>query len=300
MRMLRTMMIDPNPDVLDLLPGEYRPVYDRLLEVAAEDARVVRVWLSGSLGRGTADAGSDLDVVLVIDDPDFKAFAADWREWLGRVTPTVLARELPGAPGSWYSVTPDCARFDAIVVPVGSQIAARTSGRLLVYDRDAQPGADLSAETATADSEDPGPGPNPDNLLGLVEEFLRQQASFAPSVVSRDDWLLGVAAIEQVQMLLYQLFVESNQPLPPSGAKQWSAKLTARQRQRCGELLVPRAERDAIIDGMLTTATAFRAEAATILAAHDVPWPDALDAAVRAQQARTLGWQFPAPLTAGR
>ena len=106
------MFIDPSPDALDLLPDEYRVVFDRLLEVSAADERVVRIWLSGSLGRGAADAGSDLDVVIAVAGPEFDGFAAAWREWLARVTPTVLARELPGMPGCWHSLTPDCARFD--------------------------------------------------------------------------------------------------------------------------------------------------------------------------------------------
>jgi hypothetical protein len=33
-------------------------------------------------------------------------------------------------------------------------------------------------------------------------------------VVAREDWLLGVVGVQYIQMLLYQLFVESNQPLP--------------------------------------------------------------------------------------
>ena len=294
--MLPTMVTDPNPAALNVLPGEYRQIYDRLLEVATADARVVRVWLSGSLGRGAVDAGSDLDVVLAINELDFEEFTADWREWLARVTPTVLARELPGRPGSWYSVTPDCARFDAVVVPARARDADRPLGRRLVYDRDAEV-LDAPASDAAAAGEaeaDPGTGPDPQRLAGVVEEFLRQQAGFAPSVVSRGDWLLGVVAIEQVQLMLYQLFVESNQPLPKSGVKQWSAKLTATQRHLCAELPVPRAERYEVLNAMFASASAFRAEAVAILAANSVAWPEALDTAVREHQARVLGWRFPA------
>ena len=119
-------------------------------------------------------------------------------------------------------------------------------------------------------------------------------------MVARADWLLGVAAIEEVHRLLYQLFVESNQPLPLSGVKQWSAKLTPAQRRCCAELFVPRAEREAIIAGMRDCVSVFRSEAAAILDAYDVPWPDALDEAIRKQQARTLDWRFPPRITAGR
>lgn len=117
-------------------------------------------------------------------------------------------------------------------------------------------------------------------------------------MVAREDWLLGVIGVQQVHMMLYQLFVESNQPLPPSGVKQWSAKLTDRQRRRCAGLPAPRADRDTVIEAMRESALVFRAEAQAILGANDVTWPEALDSAVREQQARTLGWAVDASVQA--
>ena len=61
-------------------------------------------------------------------------------------------------------------------------------------------------------------------------------------MVAREDWLLGVVGVQNIQMLLYQLFVESNQPLPPMGVKQWSAKLTTGQRAVCAGLPVARCQ----------------------------------------------------------
>ena len=75
------------------------------------------MWLGGSLGRGVADAGSDLDVVVAIAAGSFDGFAAGWRDWLAAITPTVLARELPRLPGSFYSVTPECLRLDVVAEP---------------------------------------------------------------------------------------------------------------------------------------------------------------------------------------
>ncbi|HEY2551284.1 MAG TPA: nucleotidyltransferase domain-containing protein [Streptosporangiaceae bacterium] len=93
------------------MPPGYGDLLGRLLDVAAADDRVLAVWLGGSLGRGVADPGSDLDVVLTVTDEAAGGFAADGRGCLGRVTTTVLVRELPGAPGSWHSLTPDCERL---------------------------------------------------------------------------------------------------------------------------------------------------------------------------------------------
>jgi hypothetical protein len=90
--------------------------------------------------------------------------------------------------------------------------------------------------------------------------------------------------------MLYQLFEEANQPLPPMGIKQWSAKLTPRQRACLEALPPPAPRRDIVLLAMQAAAAEFRAQAREILDAHQVPWPDALDAAVTAYQARELGW----------
>ena len=277
------MVLEPDPAVLQALPGGYRTLFLRLVDVAAADERIRAVWLGGSLGRGVADAGSDLDVILTVADDAFDEFAAGWRGWLAGVTPTVLARELPGLPGCWHSLTPACERLDVVTERAGSPPRGDRRHRLLVLDRD---GAFSSADVPAA----PPAGPEPGRLAGIVEEFLRQQAIFPAAVVARGDWLLGVVGTQGVHLMLYQLFVESNQPLPAMGVKQWSAKLTPRQRARLEALPQPAPQRQAVLHAMRAAAAEFRARAREVLDAHQVPWPEALDDAVTAYQARELGW----------
>jgi hypothetical protein len=74
------------------------------------------------------------------------------------------------------------------------------------------------------------------------------------------------------------------------GVKQWSAKLTPPQRACLEGLPAPAPRRDAVLAAMRAAAAEFRARARGILDGHKVPWPDALDAAVTAYQARELGW----------
>ena len=289
------MLADRDPAVLRVLPAGYLPLFRRLVDVAVADERVLAVWLGGSLGRGVADAGSDLDVILTVADDAFGEFAAHWRDWLARVTPTVLARELPGAPGSWHSLTPDCERLDVVTEAAGREPRLARSQRLLVFDRDGAVGA-AAGPPGSAGSP---AGPDPGKLAGITEEFLRQQAIFPAAVVARGDWLLGVAGTEQVHLMLYELFVEANQPLPVMGVKQWSAKLTAAQRACLEALPPPAPRRDAVLETMRAAAAEFRAQAREILGAHQVPWPDALDAAVIAYQERELGWWAPGQQSPG-
>jgi len=68
--------VDRNPEPLAALPDSYRPLFESLLTVCENDPQVRALWLSGSLARGTADAGSDLDTIIAVCDQDFEDFAA--------------------------------------------------------------------------------------------------------------------------------------------------------------------------------------------------------------------------------
>jgi Nucleotidyltransferase domain len=272
-------------DAMRELPAGYHALFERVLRAAEADDRIRAMWLSGSLARGVADAGSDLDIVIAVAGDSFDEFAARWREWLAGVTPVVLARELPGLPGSWFSLTPDCLRLDVVTVRAGSPGPAKLGRRLLVLDKDGTAASSFSNETAGEQR-----GPDPNRLTAITEEFLRQQAIFPAAVVARGDWLLGVVGVQNAHQMLYELFVESNQPLPPMGVKQWSAKLTAEQRQICAELVAPAAEKGSVIAAMRAAAGAFRRAARQALAASGAAWPDELDDAVLRYQQAELGW----------
>ena len=79
------------PDILQVLEPGYDALFDRAVEVFAADQRVRAMWLSGSLGRGDADAMSDLDLIVAVADDALPEFAASWRDWLARITPTLIA-----------------------------------------------------------------------------------------------------------------------------------------------------------------------------------------------------------------
>lgn len=271
----------PRPAVLDVLPAPYGPLFDRLLAAVEADQRVRALWLSGSLARGTADAGSDLDVLLAVRDGDLDAFTTGWREWLAAITPTLIARELPGMPGCVYATTDTCARLDVVTEAVGALPATPHRQRLVVLDRD---GLD-----ATVPAPRPGPGPDPARLAELVEEFLRQQAIFPAAVVARGDWLLGVTGVHSVQQLLYQLFVETNQPLPPMGVKQYSSRLTPDQRAVLAALPSPRAEPDAVVAAMRAAVAAFRTAGRAAATAAGATWPDHIDGPVQEYFVEQLG-----------
>src|ERR1700722_15985281 len=207
------------PAGLAALPPGYGPLFDRAAAVFAADGRVRGRWGHGAIGRGQADAGSDLDLSLAIRDEDFDQFAGQWRDWLAAITTTLTARVISAV--SLYALTPGCERFDVIAERVSALPGTGLRRRVVVFDRDELTG--LIPPPAD-------PPPDRGTVSFLIEETLRQAANF-PAVVVREDWLLGVVAVQQIRLFLYELFAESKKPMPPTGPKQWSSKLTGDQRR---------------------------------------------------------------------
>ncbi|TDO56666.1 hypothetical protein EV651_11253 [Kribbella sp. VKM Ac-2571] len=257
------------PVGLGALPQRYGPLFDQAVAIFAADERVRALWVHGAMARGAADAGSDLDLSIAVSDDRFEEFCADWETWLGAITPSLTAR--PISAGSFYVLTPTCERFDVIAEKVSELGATSLRRRIVVFDRDG-----LDAIIPLPED----PGPDPAAVSYLIEETLRQAANF-PVVVVRRDWLLGVVAVQQVHYFLYQLFAEINRPMPPTGPKQWSSKLTADQRRMLESLPVPAPSEDAVRVAREAAFTVFFREAPSIAERAGVTWPAEIEHSVR-------------------
>ena len=133
-----------------------------------------------------------------------------------------------------------------------------------------------------------------------IEEAVRQAANF-PTVLVREDWLLGVVAVQQVHQFLYSLFVEDNKPQPPTGPKQWSFKLSERHRRLLEALPVPQPERASVLEARQAALSALFQEAPLIAARNGVEYPHVLVDAVQSfLEEQGLGLGDPiGPRTAG-
>jgi hypothetical protein len=172
----------------------------------------------------------------------------------------------------FYALTTTCERFDVISEPVSKLASTPLSRRIVVFDKD-----DLNRLIPPPND----PPPNVTAITYLIEETLRQAANF-PTVIVRQDWLLGVIAVQQVQLFLYELFAESNKPMPPTGPKQWSFKLTARQRHLLEALPVAAPAERSVNHAREAAFTLFFAEIPAIAKSNGIAWPHELEAAVRA------------------
>ncbi len=173
-------------------------------------------------------------------------------------------------------MTGEGLRVDAVLESVSQVAETPYRHRVVVFDRRAE-------RLAVPAAEDDERGPDVARLEGIGREFARQLAIFPDAVVGREDWLLGQEAVHNYRLFLYELYVESNQPLPPMGVKQWSAKLTAAQRDRLAALRVPTADEESVIDAMRQVQQVIRSEGRALVESAGGTWPGA---AVQAGLAR--------------
>jgi predicted nucleotidyltransferase len=249
-----------------LEPG-YADLLSRVVDHLAADPRVRAVWLSGSVGRGVADAGSDLDLVVTVTDVGAFSDRAAWA-----VVDPVITIPIGGVAGFAFT-TREGLRLDVVLETPADVASSPYVHRVSVLDRDGL----VPPEPATEDR-----GPDVDRMHGLVMEVLRQCAIFPAAVVAREDWLLGQVAVHNYQLLVYELLVESDQPLPAMGLKQWSSRLTPDQRDLLAGLPAPTAERDSVIAAMKAVRKAIGTHGRAALESAGGTWPDDVDDALAA------------------
>jgi len=273
-----------NPAALEaalapLAPG-YRALFDRAVSVLGARPEVRAVWVSGSVGRGIADAGSDLDLIVTVADELAGGFSESWAEWLAQITPTVLAKPLPGMPGSFYSVTPEWLRLDVVVEREGDLEKTFFRTRLAAFDPDGL--------VARIPREFDLPGPSAQKVAAMVDEIYRAWGLLTVSE-ARSDWLLGVEGCNLLRGLLLQLFAERNAPQPTGGMKRLSAKLTAEQLADMHQLPPVSAERGSVIRCTGEIVRVFEKHARPLARELGVAWPVELERATRERLEGVIG-----------
>lgn len=262
------MLDDAVREAVAPLEAGYADLLTRVVGALQGDDRVRALWLAGSVGRGVADAGSDLDLVVTVADV---AVFSDPGLW--DVVDPVITTPIPGMPGCFAFTTRQGLRVD-VVLERGDEVATSAyTRRVRVFDRDGL--------EPPAPSDDAG-GPDVERMQAIVTEFLRQSAIFPAAVIAREDWLLGQVAVQNYQHMLYNLLVESNQPLPPMGVKQWSSRLTPDQRELLAGLPAPTAGRESVVAAMIAVRRAIHTHGRAALESAGGTWPTEVDQAIAA------------------
>ncbi len=118
------------------MSDRYQRLLDRSIEVLAADDRIVALFVVGSVGRGDADASSDLDLLAAVTDQEaLDQIIAGWRSLIDDITPSVYCRLLGGRIVTL--VTPTWERFDLALVPADATGLMTSGPATVLFDRGA-------------------------------------------------------------------------------------------------------------------------------------------------------------------
>lgn len=119
----------------------------RLVTELIADERVIAAWLSGSIGRGTADDWSDLDVFVAVADAAVRDWLSDRHRLYARVGPALME----GPPGQQVGLLSDGAQAVLFPGPISLDLecfpfslAKRDIDTQILFERQVIPRADAS------------------------------------------------------------------------------------------------------------------------------------------------------------
>jgi len=236
---------------INVIDPRYPVLFERANQVLGADHRVRSIGVGGSVGAGTADQWSDLDLAIVTEPDHHDEFISDWPNWLARITPTVFART-PIAPFIINTVTDEGLTLD-LVVWSGEAPARRPATRYPVgFSRTGFDNIRDALEYAVAEQ-----------LRGLAGPFI--------SLIQRGEHLRHLTGVPHVLGLLTTVFLAETGQAPPT--KVWNETYTEEQRNAVAALPAVRATRDDLIAFDLAVANLIVDRARPLFQQQDLDWP---------------------------
>lgn len=244
------------------------------------DLRVRAMWLAGSLGRGDADAFSDVDLLVAVTEKELSGVRAEAEQLLRKVAPLVLFREVvPGAP-VFSTITNEWLRLDLVIIkPADVRHRARTT-LCELFDRD---GLSASLRERAEPFRPSGP-----RIAALAEEFLRVLGLLV-TIAGREEWSQGVIGAGLLRGHLSSLLLEEAQVADPGGALRLYCLLDREQRDVLTALPAVAATRASVIGCSVACAEVFLPRARALARDRGGAWPADLESSTLAHLKRHLG-----------
>jgi hypothetical protein len=252
---------------IDVIDPRYRVLFERANEVLSADHRVRSVIPSGSVGAGTADQWSDLDLAVITEPDHHDEFISDWPNWLERITPTVFART-PIAPFIINTVTDEGLTLDFVIWSGETPAPRPRTGYPVGFSSTRFGNVRDALEYAVAEQ-----------LRGLAGPFI--------SLIHRGEHLRHLTGVPHVLGLLTTVFLAETGEVPP--AKVWNRTYTEEQRGAVAALPAVRATHDDLIAFDLAVANLIVDRARPLFQQHDLDWPTDLARVAAARIRDELG-----------
>ncbi len=239
-------------------------------------------WLEGSLGRGTADRYSDLDLHVLVEEDALPAFPDGAEGWLSALRPLVLFNALFGG-AMLNALTLDGLRID--VWPHGGAQAQVEVGHVRVLTE--RPGALIRVTPAA-----PPPAVQAPQVLAQTREFWRCVA-LLPSVIGREERIVAVQGLAVEVGLVTELLIAGSGRPRDRGVKHLNAFLDVEAHQAIeAALALPDLSTQTVVDAHLRLVALVRRHGPRIADTVGYAYPTALEQAVLAYvlgELRALG-----------
>ena len=253
---------------IEAVDPRYGLLLDRAREVLGADDRVRSVGAGGSVGAGTADRWSDLDLTIVTDPGRHDEFIRQWPLWVRRITPTVFART-PIAPFIVNTVTEDGLTVDFVI----------WSGEAPVFQQPSGYAVGMVSSTRFDDIRDALEYAVAEQLRGLAGPFI--------SLIRRGEHLKHLTGVPHVLGLLTTVFLAETGQAPPT--KLWNPTYTDEQLGAVASLPSVRATADDLTAFGLGVARLIVERGRPLFQQHDLVWPAGLARVAAARVQDNLG-----------
>lgn len=271
---------DADRATIDLLSfgmsRRYQELLDRSVALFVADDRIVALFVVGSVGRGEADASSDLDLVVsTVDDDAQRSLIGDWRTWATAITPWVYGRRLGEKVVSL--VTQGWERLDVSVVSAASTNRMMSGPATSLFDR---VGVDPPSSPAAG-------APDAEALRVRVENFIRALGLLVTDLERQEFTVLTWASEFMIQELVDLMFLAAGRPRRT--VKRIYVDLPQADRDVLQAIPRPLPTRDGILASHLATAAEYLPRARALLAATGGEWPEDFERATDAYLLEHLG-----------
>jgi predicted nucleotidyltransferase len=242
------------------------------------DDRIRALFLSGSFGKGSADAWSDVDLLAVISPEHHEAVAADWRSFLETIAPIVYFNRLPWAL-VLNAVTDAWLRVD-LDVTAPDRLRGRAQDKL-------RPLIDRDGIFATLPATIPDPGPDKRRIAGTIDEFIRV-LGLSHVMEGRREYELGILGYSMLRRMVSEILVAEMGVGDTGGILHLSKLIDAERMAILTGLPSPTANRDSVLSANNAVAHVFFPRAKALAAKLGIAWPQAFEDATRDVLIRTL------------
>jgi hypothetical protein len=261
----------------------------RVVDVAANDERILAAYLVGGFAVGTGDAWSDVDLQFIISDEAEEDLRETWRDVANALARTAYVQAFGSAVGG-VCITPEWLHFDVVFTPHSKAEPTSVEGMVPLLDK---AGVLPSGPVAP-----PGRQVAPFFPIAAVEHFLYMLGNMV-SVVARNEvvpasnGVIMVRDIDLVGLFLaeqgWRTTREHSFGNPFPFTKRLRSYLTDEQNALLESLPAVSATIDSVIDGYVALARTFLPRARALAERTGESWPVEYERASVRYFERSLG-----------